>query len=75
MQITWETSLTRLTSTKKFTNLNLSQRQKNQAILYSNYLNLTNLDTSPFLDSEGLQGIRMEALNPFNSKLMTLTAR
>ena len=28
-----------------------------------------------FLDSKGLQVTHMEALNPFNSKLMTLTAR
>ena len=64
---------------------NLSQHQKTRllyivillkCILFlSTYL--MNLKTSimnyNFLDSEGLQGTHMDALNPFNSKLITFT--
>ena len=66
---------TRLALTKRFTNLNHSRPQKNQAILCSNYWNLMNLNTSIIeLLLFGLQGTHMEELNPINSKLMTFTA-
>ena len=55
---------TRLTLTKRFTNLNLSWRQKNQAILCSDYLWIWILLSFNynFFYSEGLQGTHMGAL-------------
>ena len=40
------TAHTRLTLMKRFTNLNLSRRQKNQAILCRDFWNIMNLNTS-----------------------------
>ena len=59
---------TRLTSTKRFTNLNF------YLILIERVISHMNLHYI-FLGSERLLGTHMNALNPFNSKRMTLTAR
>ena len=71
---------TRLTSTKKFTNVLLESSrhqgkkgdyEENKKCLRSD----SNFISYNFLECEGLQGTHMDELNPFHSKLMTLTLR
>ena len=57
---------TRLTSTKRFTNLNF------YLILIERVISHMNLHYI-FLGSERVQGPHMNALNPFNSKKMTMS--
>ena len=63
------TAHTRLTSTKRLTNLNLD------VILIDRGFHILLLMHNSSFGSERLQGTYMNALNPFNSKLMTSIPR
>ena len=74
---------TRITSTKRFTNLKVNLERLGLYIgaievqkcsLFLMNLNILSVHHD-FLGSEGLQGTHIDALNPFSSKLMTLALR